>query len=155
MCVFGCGQPVSPGHVPIRREAAQGYTIGGIAFGASDSVSEVQADDFDEPGDNSANETVTVNSTARAELQAAGIDVAFHDLLLASGLDLETLQVKLLRLLHHQATDYTTRILFDGVTVLILQMVADRDLYLASELEKAGILKAGDRIRILKALTRR
>ena len=100
------------------------------------------------------NETVTVNSTARAELQAAGIDMAFHDLLLASGLDLETLQVKLLRLLHHQATDYTTRILFDGVTVLI-QMVADRDLYLASELEKAGILKAGDRIRILKALTRR
>jgi hypothetical protein len=34
-------------------------------------------------------------------------------------------------------------------------MVADRDLYLALELEKAGILKAGDRIRILKALTRR
>ena len=40
------------------------------------------------------NETVTVNSTARAELQAAGIDMAFHDLLLAAGLDLETLQVK-------------------------------------------------------------
>ena len=152
-CVSVCGQPVSTGPVPSRREAAQVYTIGGIAFGASDSVLEVRADD--EPCDNSANETVTVNSTARAELQAAGIDVAFHDLLLASGLDLETLQVKLLRLLHHQATDYTTRIIFDGVTVLILQMVADRDLYLASELEKAGILKAGDRIRILKALTRR
>ena len=40
------------------------------------------------------NETVTVNSTARAELQAAGIDMAFHDLLLAAGLDLETLKVK-------------------------------------------------------------
>jgi len=51
--------------------------------------------------------------------------MAFDDLLLASGLDLETLQVKLLRLLHHQATDYTTTILFDGVTVLILQMVAE------------------------------
>lgn len=79
MCVSVCEQPVSPGPVPIRREGAQVYTIGGIAFGASDSVSEVRADDFDEPCDDSANETVTVNSTARAELQAAGIDMAFHD----------------------------------------------------------------------------
>ena len=112
MCVSVCEQPVSPGPVPIHREGAQVYTIGGIAFGASDSVSEVRADD--EPCDNSANETVTVNSTARAELQAAGIDMAFHDLLLASGLDLETLQVKLLRLLHHQATDHTTRTVRHG-----------------------------------------
>ena len=61
MCVPVCEQPVSPGPVPIHREGAQVYTIGGIAFGASDSVSEVRADD--EPCDNSANETVTVNST--------------------------------------------------------------------------------------------
>ena len=45
MCVSVCEQPVSPGPVPIRREGAQVYTIGGIAFGASDSVSEVRADD--------------------------------------------------------------------------------------------------------------
>ena len=44
-------------------------------------------------GKEALNETVTVNSTARAELQAAGIDMAFHDLLLAAGLDLETLKV--------------------------------------------------------------
>ena len=69
--------------------------IGGIAFGAPDCGSEVQADVFDGTGEDSANETVTLNSAACAELQAAGIDMAFHDLLLASGLDLETLQVKL------------------------------------------------------------
>jgi hypothetical protein len=113
MCVSVRGQPVSPGPVPIRQEAAaQVYTIGGIAFGASDSVSEVRADSFDEPGEDNANETVTVNNTARAALQAAGIDIAFHDLLLASGLDLETLQVKLWNILHHQDTDPTTRVLF-------------------------------------------
>ena len=33
-------------------------------------------------------------STARAELEAAGIHDAFHNLLLSAGLDLETLQVE-------------------------------------------------------------
>ena len=85
-------------------------------------------------------------------MEKAGIHSSFHNLLLSAGLDLETLQVKLLRLLHHQATDYTTRILFDGVTVLILQMVADRDLYLASELEKVKA-ELGDAVRIVKVDT--
>jgi len=31
-------------------------------------------------------------------------------------------------------------------------MVADRDLYLASELEKAGVAQPGDRIKILNQL---
>ena len=66
---------------------------------------------------------VTFSSTAGVELEESGIPSVFHNLLFSAGLDLET-----------------------------LLMVADRDLYLASELEKAGIEKPGDRIKIVKAL---
>ena len=117
MCVSVRVQPVSPGPILIGEQLPPKYMIGGIAFGASDCRSQVRADVLDETGEDCANETVTVNTTARAELQAAGIDMAFHDLLLASGLNLETLQVKLPHFLNHEATDHSTRILFDGVTV--------------------------------------
>ena len=56
-------------------------------------------------------------------LAQAGIDSAFHGLLISAGLDLET-----------------------------LRMAADDRRYLASELEKAGISKPGDRVKIIKAL---
>eukprot|EP00802_Teleaulax_amphioxeia_P007433 Tamp_07439.p2 GENE.Tamp_07439~~Tamp_07439.p2 ORF type:complete len:224 (+),score=35.71 Tamp_07439:1299-1970(+) len=68
-------------------------------------------------------ESVTFSSTARAELEAAGIHDAFHSLLLSAGLDLETLQMA--------AKDHAAR----------------HDL-----LKEAGIAKPGDRIRIFNAL---
>ena len=54
MCVCVGGQPVSPGPILIR-EKPSAYTIGGIAFGASDCMSDVRADVFDAPGEDSAN----------------------------------------------------------------------------------------------------
>ena len=48
MYVSACGQPVSPGPFLIGPVPPPVYTIGGMAFGASDYVSEVQADLFDE-----------------------------------------------------------------------------------------------------------
>ena len=56
-------------------------------------------------------------------LEEAGIDTSFHHALLTAGLDLET-----------------------------LLMVSDDRSYLASELEKSGISKPGDRIKILNIL---
>ena len=58
-----------------------------------------------------------------ASLEEAGIDASFHPTLLSAGLDLQT-----------------------------LRMAADDRSYLASELEKSGITKPGDRIKILNAL---
>lgn len=56
-------------------------------------------------------------------LAEAGIHAAFHGILISAGLDVET-----------------------------LRMAADDRRYLASELEKAGIRRPGDRVRIVKAL---
>ena len=54
MCVSACGQPVASGPF-LGREQTPIYTIG-AAFGASDCVSEVRADVFDEPAENSADD---------------------------------------------------------------------------------------------------
>jgi len=56
-------------------------------------------------------------------LAQAGIDSALHGILINAGLDIET-----------------------------LRMAADDRRYLASELEKAGIRRPGDRVRIVKAV---
>ena len=64
-----------------------------------------------------------VHSCHDKDLAAAGIDSAFHGLLISAGLDIETLRM---------ATH-------------------DRQ-YLASELKEAGISKPGDRVKIVKAL---
>jgi len=57
------------------------------------------------------------------DLNAAGIDSVFHATLIAAGLDLET-----------------------------LKMAADDRRYLDCTLEKAGISKPGDRVKIVKAI---
>jgi len=57
------------------------------------------------------------------DLAAAGIDSAFHGVLISAGLDIKT-----------------------------LRMAADDRRYLASELKDAGISKPGDRVKIIKAL---
>jgi hypothetical protein len=64
-----------------------------------------------------------VQSCHDKDLARAGIDSAFHGVLISAGLGLET-----------------------------LRMAADDRRYLASELEKAGISKPGDRVKIIKAL---
>jgi hypothetical protein len=63
---------------------------------------------------------------AREELEQAGINQAFHDVLLGAGLDLET-----------------------------LDKVSDRDMYLDSLLKDAGVARPGDRVRIFDALRKR
>jgi len=60
------------------------------------------------------------------DLDEVGIDSVFHGILISAGLDLET-----------------------------LKMVADDRRYLACELEKAGITKPGDRVKIIKKLMAR
>ena len=57
------------------------------------------------------------------DLAAAGIDSAFHGVLISAGLNIET-----------------------------LRMATDDRRYLASELKEAGISKPGDRVKIVKAL---
>ena len=78
-----------------------------------------------ENGQAGLNKTVALSTEALADLEAAGIDSAFHAVLLSANLDLETLQV-----------------------------FAGRDkLYLDCMLEKAGVTRLGDRVKVLKALT--
>jgi hypothetical protein len=67
---------------------AHTVTVSGARFGGQ------QADGgLVTPCNTRHHESVTFSSTARAELEAAGIHDAFHSLLLSAGLDLETLQV--------------------------------------------------------------
>ena len=70
-----------------------------------------------------AHVVVLAPSDKNTGLAQAGIDSAFHGLLISAGLDIET-----------------------------LRMAADDRRYLASELEKAGISKPGDRVKIVKAI---
>lgn len=64
-----------------------------------------------------------MQSSCDQELEEAGIDTVFHATVISAGLDRET-----------------------------LRMATDDRRYLACELEKAGISRPGDRVKIVKAL---
>ena len=75
MYVSACGQPVAPGPFLTGREPSPVYTIGGIAFGASDCVSEVQAVVFDEASEDDSRYPNSLDTEAqlaarRKELEA-------------------------------------------------------------------------------------
>ena len=73
MYVSACGQPVSPGPFLTARVPPPVYTIGGIAFGASDCVSELQAVVFDEASEDDSR----YPSSLDTETSASRIDCSW------------------------------------------------------------------------------
>ena len=97
------GAPTTPG----ESVGYRGLTVAGVAFGASEEMRVLEVG------------TGAVHFKSCEELEDAGINQVFHELLLTAGLDLET-----------------------------LEMVSNHDRYFDALLKEAGIAKPGDRVKI-------